>query len=246
MYGGIAAKTLRKRRSIAVLLISLLVTFLQSLPLFQKDNPSPTQTDVLSEAVENGELAKDLLDRLTVKGRAAKTGYTRSEFGDGWGLVGSCDMRNIILKRSMSDLKLSDDGCVVLSGTLNDPYTAMQIQFIRGSGTSDNIQIDHVVALSDSWQKGAQLLNFEQRVKFANDPLNLLAVDGDANQDKGDSDAASWLPPNKLFRCKYVARQIAVKSKYSLWVTEAEYAAISRVLNGCGDQRVPVEQTKNP
>ena len=84
------------------------------------------------------------------------------------------------------------------------------------------------------------MLEIDHRTIFANDPLNLLAVDGDANQQKGDSDAASWLPPNKSFRCRYVARQIAVKQKYSLWVTEAEKAAMRRILNGCGDQRLPV------
>jgi hypothetical protein len=103
------------------------------------------------------------------------------------------------------------------------------------------VQIDHVVALSDAWQKGAQAIEFSDRVVFANDPLNLLAVDGPANQKKGDSDAASWLPSNRQFRCQYVARQIAVKQKYSLWVTEAEKAAMKRVLNGCGEQRLPVE-----
>jgi Protein of unknown function (DUF1524) len=241
MLGNVAAKTLRKRRSAVVLLVSLLVVFLQSLPFFQKDVISPTQSDVLSETIQGAELAQDVLEKLQVKGRAPKTGYSRSEYGDGWALVGDCDLRNIILKRSLAEIKMSDDGCVVLSGILNDPYTGKIIQFVRGSTTSDDVQIDHVVALSDSWQKGAQGLGYETRVKFANDPLNLLAADGTANQDKGDSDAASWLPPNKNFRCQYVARQVAVKSKYGLWVTEAEFAAIKRVLNGCGEQRVPVE-----
>jgi hypothetical protein len=124
---------------------------------------------------------------------------------------------------------------------LDDPYTGAEIQFVRVSSTSGEVQIDHVVALSDAWQKGAQDLEFTERVIFANDPLNLLAVDGPANQEKGDADAASWLPPNRAFRCRYVARQIAVKAEYKLWVTEAEKAAMRRVLNGCGDQRVPNE-----
>ena len=99
-----------------------------------------------------------------------------------------------------------------------------------------------MVALSDSWQKGAQYLEVDRRLEIANDPLNLLAVDGEANQEKSDSDAASWLPSNKDYRCRYVARQIAVKSKYKLWITKAESDAIRRVLATCPDQRLPLEK----
>jgi hypothetical protein len=120
----------------------------------------------------------------------------------------------------------------VQKGTLHDPYTGEIIQFERGEN-SNKVQIDHVVALSDAWQKGAQSLSETERKNLANDPLNLLAVDGPANQQKGDGDAATWLPPNKAFRCQYVARQVAVKKKYQLWVTTAENEAMHRVLNGC-------------
>ena len=201
-------------------------------------------SDVLSEKIENQPLARIVLEQLTVKGRAPKTGYARSEFGDGWARVDGCDMRNIMLGRYLTDKKTDEAGCIVYSGVLADVYTAKTITFVRGAETSDDVQIDHVVALSDAWQKGAQQLPFEQREQFANDPLNLIPVDGDTNQKKGDSDAASWLPPNKDFRCQYVARQIAVKSKYHLWVTEAEKVAMLRVLNGCGEQVLPVESAK--
>lgn len=199
------------------------------------------QSDVLSEHDVETELARDVLDELDVKGRAPKTGYARDEFGSGWATVDGCDMRNTVLQESMTDILLETDECTVLSGMLDDPYTGEMINFVRGRSTSDEVQIDHVVALSDAWQKGAQQLEFTDRVVFANDPLNLLSVDGPANQAKGDKDAASWLPPNKAYRCRYVARQIAVKQKYDLWVTEAEKAAMKRVLNGCGDQRLPLE-----
>lgn len=185
-----------------------------------------------------GELAITALEKLEVKGRAPKTGYSRDQFGDGWQMIGLCDMRNIILKRDMTDVTVNPE-CKVLTGTLNDPYTGEQIGFIRGGDTSDDVQIDHVVALSDAWQKGAQQLTYHRRVELANDPIELLAVDGQANQQKGDSDAASWLPPNKLFRCQYVARQIAVKRKYDLWVTEAERQAMARVLGSCPAQTLP-------
>lgn len=141
-------------------------------------------------------------------------------------------MRNIILARDMVDVVV-DDLCRVQSGTLHDPYTSETIVFQRGESTSQLVQIDHVVALSDAWQKGAQQLSYENRVELSNDPLNLLAVKGASNQQKGDGDAATWLPPNKAFRCQYVARQVAVKQKYSLWLTSAEKSAIAQILSQC-------------
>lgn len=172
------------------------------------------------------------LEKVEIKGRAPKTGYSRKQFGDGWGKIDGCSTREVILARDLTDEKI-DDKCRVQSGTLTDPYTGKTIQFQRGPETSQLVQIDHVVALSDAWQKGAQQLTPEQRVQLANDPLNLLAVDGPANQAKGDGDAATWLPENKSFRCQYVARQIAVKRKYHLWVTDAEKQAAEQIIVNC-------------
>jgi len=89
-------------------------------------------------------------------------------------------------------------------------------------------------------KKGAQQLSSKEREQLANDPLELLAVDGLANQQKSDGDAATWLPSNKPFRCQYVARQIAVKQKYKLWVTSAEKDAMNRILAACPDQGLPL------
>jgi len=182
--------------------------------------------------------AADLLATLPIKGRAPSTGYTRTQFGNGWATHDGCDTRNIILHRDMSSPVVGEN-CTVLSGTLDDPYTGKTITFKRGADTSAAVQIDHVVALGDAWQKGAQQLSAEQRKALANDPLELLAVDGPANQQKSDGDAATWLPSNKLFRCQYVARQVAVKAKYHLWVTQAEHDAIARVLSSCPGQLLP-------
>ena len=176
------------------------------------------------------------LANLPSKGRAPKTGYSREQFGDGWITTGGCDTRDRILARDLTAMAYLDD-CRVESGTLADPYTAARIRFTRG-GVSE-VDIDHVVALSDAWQKGAQQWPVATRLAFANDPLNLLAVDAHTNRSKGDGDAATWLPPNKPFRCGYVARQVAVKRKYKLAVTAAEKSAIGRVLTTCPDQELP-------
>lgn len=177
------------------------------------------------------------LENIPVKGRAPKTGYTRDAFGPAWADTNhnGCDTRNDILARDLAGetFKAGTNNCVVTSGTLADKYTGTTISFVRGQDTSSDVQIDHIVALSDAWQKGAQQLSVDQRKELANDPLNLLAADGPTNSAKGDKDAATWLPPNKSFRCEYVARQTAVKAKYSLWVTQAEHDAIAGILSGC-------------
>jgi len=185
--------------------------------------------------------AQDTLNTLAVEGRAPKTGYSRELFGGGWAQAGNCDMRNRILQRDLRAAQLDPaTGCKVLRGTLTDPYTGSTVAFVQGAATSRTVQIDHVVAIADAWQKGAQLLMAEERVALYNDPLNLLAVDGRANIQKSDGDAATWLPPHKPYRCRYVARQIAVKAKYRLWVTEAERTAMLRVLRTCPTQQLPI------
>jgi hypothetical protein len=181
-------------------------------------------------------LASEVLERLEVKGRAPKTGYTREQFYNGWPTIGGCNLRQRILKREFGESAVLD-GCTVVAGEYVEPYTGKQLKFTEKAEISKGIQIDHVVALSDAWQKGAQYMAREVRYEIATDPLNLLAVDAAANQGKSDGDAATWLPPNKAFRCQYIARQVSVKYKYSLWVTEAEKEAILRVLANCPNER---------
>jgi Protein of unknown function (DUF1524)/Excalibur calcium-binding domain len=187
--------------------------------------------------------ARTILAAVAVKGRAPKAGYDRDRFGPAWSDVdrNGCDTRNDILRRDLDDvvLRAGTSGCLVLQGTLRDPYTGRTVSFVRGAQSSASVQVDHVVALSDAWQKGAQAWDAARRETFANDPLNLLAVDGPTNVAKGDGDAASWLPPDRGYRCAYVARQVAVKDNYGLWMTPAEKGAVQRVLAGCPTQGVP-------
>lgn len=179
-------------------------------------------------------LASTILEKLDIKGRAPKTGYARTEFYSGWPNIDGCSLRQRILKRELGNsATLDTDKCTVLSGEFDEPYTGSHLVFYEKSDLSKGLQIDHVVALSDAWQKGAQYMDKDTRYAIATDPLNLLAVDSSANQGKSDGDAATWLPPNKAFRCQYVARQVSVKYKYSLWVTQAEHDAIARILETC-------------
>lgn len=187
--------------------------------------------EAVTEANPDAPLATEILEKLEVKGRAPKTGYLREEFYKNWPTVDGCNLRQRIIKREFGDTAVLD-GCTVVAGEFDEPYTGEHRIFTEKSQIS-KIQIDHVVALSDAWQKGAQYMEKEVRYKIATDPLNLLAVDGPANEQKSDGDAATWLPSNKKFRCQYVARQVSVKYKYGLWVTEAEKTAISNVLTNC-------------
>lgn len=233
----------RKRQSG---LIAFVILAIFAIAFFDNNtsNDQPTRlgtSDVVQQSpppeYKDAELAVSVLNNLEIKGRAPKTGYSRAQFGSGWESTRGCDTRNIILNRDLSSV-VAGEQCRVVSGVLNDPYSGKIIYFTRGSGSSADVQIDHVVALSDAWQKGAQGWQHEKRVRFSNDPLNLLAVSGPENQLKGDSDAASWLPPNKSFRCQYIARQITVKDSYDLWVTQAEFNAMKRVLASCPNQTI--------
>ncbi|WP_018177168.1 GmrSD restriction endonuclease domain-containing protein [Jongsikchunia kroppenstedtii] len=212
------------------------VTTQSSTPARTSDVPGAIDRQALTAAAVG-------LAALAVKGRAPKTGYSRDQFGPSWsddvnvqfGHNG-CDTRNDILLRDLTAVavKPGTRNCVVLSGTLQDPYSGSTIAFQRGTATSAAVQIDHIVPLSDAWQTGAQQLTADQRRDLANDPRNLQATDGKLNDQKSDGDAATWLPPNKAYRCLYVARQVDVKRAYGLWVTLAERDAIARVLQSCG------------
>ena len=208
------------------------------------ETPAPEATPAHGEIdPSQARSAVDVLALLEIKGRAPKTGYDRDAFA--YRAVDSdhngCDTRNDILNRDLRARthRPATGGCVVLTGMLDDPYSGDWIAFTRGTSTSNDVQIDHVVALSDAWQKGAQSWAPATMQQFGNDPLNLLAVSGSLNAQKGDGDAATWLPPNRAYRCDYVARQIAVKHAYDLWVTQAEHDAMARILTSCPDQLLP-------
>ena len=199
-----------------IVVITLLLTLL---------SPANTQAAPIEALVA--------LNNLEVKGRAPKSGYARSQFPH-WSDPdrNGCDARNDTLKRDLTNIsyKVGTRECKVIAGQLLDPFSGKVITF---SATKAVIDIDHVVALSNAWQTGAAYFDKNKRSQIANDPLNLLAVDAKLNRKKGDGDAATWLPPNKTFRCEYVGLQIAVKAKYGLWVTAAEKTAMKKVLQAC-------------
>ncbi|MEO3767333.1 HNH endonuclease family protein [Streptomyces sp. B5E4] len=177
------------------------------------------------------EAARRVIDRLATESRGSGSGYDRDEFGYAWmdtapgvPLAGNgCDTRNDLLRRDGQDVRLeSGDDCTVETMELADPYAGRDIAFERGPSTSMDVQIDHVVPLSYAWQMGAGEWAEDKRKQLANDPLNLLAVDGDTNSSKGDSGPGEWLPPAEGIRCAYGVRFAQVALKYELPVTTAD------------------------
>jgi len=184
--------------------------------------------------------ARAQLAALPVKGWDRQTDFSRYRFGEPWsddvnvefGHNG-CNTRDDILRRDLTQLVVRPGTCYAQSGVLIDRYTGESIAFVRGPDSSEAIQIDHVVSLSDAWYKGARDWDEQRRRDFANDPRNLLAVGAKANFDKAFRDANAWLPPNPAFRCEFVARQIAVKAAYRLWVSANEKRPMAAVLDHC-------------
>jgi hypothetical protein len=244
--GAVTTRTGRWWRGVALVVVVALVLAVAGCSSGSTGGSAlvPSTTTRAGSPATSGSIAANalaVLNTLAVKGRAPKTGYDRSQFGPAWSDVdhNGCDTRNDILNRDLQDKQWrpGTHGCVVIAGTIVDPYTGKRIQFEKVHAIA--LQIDHVVALSDAWQTGAQQLSAAERLQFANDPVNLYAVDGPTNEAKGDSDAASWLPPNRRFRCTYAAHQIAAKARYELWVTAAEKSALARVLAICPDEHIP-------
>ena len=202
----------------------------------QASQPAPRP----AEPRESIDTARATLDRLPVKGWDRNTDSRRYRFGEAWsddvnvefGHNG-CNTRDDILRRDLAELVVRPGTCYAQSGVLHDPYTGQTIAFTRGPDTSDAVQIDHLVSLSDAWYKGAREWDDQRRRDFANDPRNLLAVGAQANFDKAFRDATAWLPPNEAFRCEFVARQIDVKAAYGLWVSRNEKRAMEDVLARC-------------
>jgi len=225
-----------KWRNFSIRSLIIVLTWSLLLPVLQSST-TYAQTPTTSSIKKGTTLS--LLETLTVKGKAPKTGYSRSAFSH-WRDPdrNGCDARNDILKRDLINVVFKEDTgeCKVVSGVLNDPYSGLAIEFTLGKS---DVDIDHVVALSHAWQVGAFQWSDAKRLEFANDPLNLLAVSARLNRQKGDGDAATWLPPAKSYRCAYVSRQVVVKVKYGLWITASEKSAIQRVLASCPNFKAP-------
>lgn len=207
-------------------------------PLDNPDGTGPGLAPITSDA--DRARARALIEKVETKGRGPKTGYDRDKFGYAWmdsapgGVPFSrngCDTRNDLLQRDGEEVRFrSGSDCVVVAMTLADPYTGREIDWAKSRAMS--VQIDHVMPLSYDWQMGASRWDKGKRQEIANDPLNLMPVDGPTNGSKSDSGPASWLPPNKRIRCSYAVRFAQVSLKYELPVTSADKETMLRQCGG--------------
>ncbi|MET0896868.1 MAG: HNH endonuclease family protein [Mycobacterium sp.] len=180
---------------------------------------------------------------LEVPVRIRSGDYRRAAFGDAWTDVNTapgghngCDTRNDILDRDLIEktyVSISRCPTAVATGILRDPYTSATIAFVRGNQTGAAVQIEHIVPLAYAWDQGARTWSDEMRVRFANDPANLVAVDGPTNQDKGDAEPAYWMPPNAAFHCQYAMQFIAVLRGYGLPVDAPSAPALRHAAASC-------------
>jgi hypothetical protein len=169
--------------------------------------------------------------------------YRRAAFGESWtddntapGGHNGCDTRNDILDRDLVDktfTAIKRCPTAVATGTLYDPYTNDTVAFTRGNQVGASVQIDHIVPLALAWDLGARDWTDDMRRRFANDPANLLAVQGKANQDKGDAEPADWMPPNNAFWCQYAVQFAAVLRGYALPVDERSADALRGAAATC-------------
>ncbi|MER7718734.1 HNH endonuclease family protein [Streptomyces flaveolus] len=206
-------------------------------PLSNPDGTEPGLGPVTGDAGRAE--ARKLIETLRTKGRGPRTGYDRDEFGYAWmdtadGVPlarNGCDTRNDLLRRDGQEVRFrSGSNCVVVAMTLHDPYTGTTIEWRKQKASE--VQIDHVVPLSYSWQLGSSRWPESKRRQLANDPLNLIPVEGRANSAKSDSGPASWLPPSKGIRCAYAVRFAQVAVKYELAVTAPDREAMLRQCGG--------------
>lgn len=194
-------------------------------------------TDEQGRFVVSGSAVSAALDGLDTATQVA-TGYDRDRFGQRWADIdrNGCDTRNDVLARDLVDVtfKPGTRDCVVLTGTLHDLYTSTTIAFERGEQSSQLVQIDHVVPLAWGWRHGGNTWTEQQREQFANDPINLQAVDGGTNSSKSDSGPGDWMPPAESSHCEYAARYVLVLVAYELTLDDADRRELTDTLGGCG------------
>ncbi|WP_328539022.1 HNH endonuclease family protein [Streptomyces sp. NBC_00344] len=207
-------------RRIAVLAATagLTVAGLVTAPSAQAALPTPVSAST----------ARSYLSSLTVAAEGSTDGYSRDKFPHWITQSGSCDTREVVLKRDGTNVVQSST-CAATSGSWYSEYDGATWT------ASGDVDIDHMVPLAEAWRSGASSWTTAQRQAFANDLTRpqLIAVTDNVNQSKGDQDPASWLPSRTAYQCTYVRAWVQVKHYYNLTLDSAEKTALQGVLNGC-------------
>jgi hypothetical protein len=234
-------------RTAVLVLLAVLVALTGCTVEWQLEEPaepslsSVGQGDVPAGTLDPAAAAAALVD-LTVAEKTSLDGYERGcgegegcVFGPAWSDVdrNGCDQRNDVLRRDLTEVQVREgtQGCVVVAGVLDDPYTGAAVQFAKADAAQ--VPIDHVVPLAAAWVQGAAAWTDDEREQFANDLGNLMATTRPENSAKGDSTADEWVPPDPTYGCSYATVVITVKDRYALAVSPAEAATLESLLATC-------------
>jgi hypothetical protein len=188
------------------------------------DEPGGTSTNTTTKDAGD---ATAKLGALKIAKAGSMSGYSREKFPH-WRDTGSnCDIRDTVLKRDGTKVKVS--GCNVVAGSWTSVYDGDKIT------DPSKVDIDHVVPLANAWRSGANKWTTDQRGDFANDleDPQLVAVSASSNRSKGDQDPSTWKPELSGSWCEYAQDWITVKSKWKLTVTTAEKSALTDMLEKC-------------
>ena len=238
---------MRNHRARLLALFAVLLALTSCTFEWELEGPAqPTLTSVGQGDVPAGTLdpsaASAALAGLPVAEKTSLEGYERGcgegegcVFGPAWADVdrNGCDQRNDVLHRDLTDVQVREgtQGCVVIAGVLDDPYTGEAVPFVKADAAL--VPIDHVVPLAAAWTQGAADWTPEDRAFFANDVANLIATTRAENSSKGDSTAEEWVPQDPTYGCSYATVVVTVKHDYALAVTPAEAAALEDLLATC-------------
>jgi hypothetical protein len=234
-------------RTAVLVLLAVLVALTGCTVEWQLEEPaepslsSVGQGDVPAGTLDPAAAAAALVD-LTVAEKTSLDGYERGcgegegcVFGPAWSDVdrNGCDQRNDVLRRDLTEVQVREgtQGCVVVAGVLDDPYTGAAVQFAKADAAQ--VPIDHVVPLAAAWVQGAAAWTDDEREQFANDLGNLMATTRAENSAKGDSTADEWVPPDPTYGCSYATIVITVKDRYAVAVSPAEAATLESLLATC-------------
>ncbi|KQU53471.1 deoxyribonuclease [Rhodococcus sp. Leaf278] len=199
-------------------------------------SPTRVQIEQLLDQVRVVAARPDALgyERGCKSGEGCVFGPAWTDDYDGPGGHDGCGTRDNVLALSMTEIEFraGTRDCVVLSGSLADPYSGERLQFTKSDGSA--VQIDHVYPLAAAWDMGAHAWPPDKRVLFANDvSFELLAVNGPDNQSKSDKTPSDWMPPNPAYHCFYAGKYLTVAAQYELPITEADRGVLQSVATTC-------------
>ncbi|NRQ33361.1 HNH endonuclease [Nonomuraea sp. NN258] len=199
---------------------------------------APAATAVAAPAVPNAPAdlptalstssATTALDGLTVARHESMAGYRRDRFPRWIPQGQDCNTREKVFLRDGRNVR-RDEYCRAVSGAWTNPYDGTVIT------QPSQLEVDHVVPLTNAWQSGANTWTDAKRKAFANDleAPQLLTTTKESRLAKDDQSPDEWRPPLRSYWCTYSRAWIDVKARYHLTVTPEEKTVLREMLGTC-------------